>query len=98
MTESQVLTKEEVLVALKDVYHPEIPVNVVDLGLVERLRLHPEEAMEVQAVEDAASLAHLQVMQEVMVILLALHLHKVTMVAIVSVMKILVGALPVVVE
>ena len=34
MTESQVLTKEEVLVALKDVYDPEIPVNVVDLGLV----------------------------------------------------------------
>lgn len=28
------LTKEEVIEALKDVYDPEIPVNVVDLGLV----------------------------------------------------------------
>ncbi len=28
------LTKEEVIEALKDVYDPEIPVNVVDLGLI----------------------------------------------------------------
>ncbi len=28
------LTKEEIIEALKDVYDPEIPVNVVDLGLV----------------------------------------------------------------
>lgn len=28
------LTKEEVLEALHDVYDPEIPVNVVDLGLI----------------------------------------------------------------
>jgi metal-sulfur cluster biosynthetic enzyme len=28
------LTREQVLEALKDVYDPEIPVNVVDLGLV----------------------------------------------------------------
>ena len=34
MVESQTLTKEEVIEALKDVYDPEIPVNVVDLGLV----------------------------------------------------------------
>jgi len=34
MAETSTLTKEEVLEALKDVYDPEIPVNVVDLGLV----------------------------------------------------------------
>ncbi|MBN19280.1 MAG: aromatic ring hydroxylase [Chloroflexi bacterium] len=34
MSESIVLTREDVLEALKDVYDPEIPVNVVDLGLV----------------------------------------------------------------
>ena len=34
MTEAATLTKGEVLEALKDVFDPEIPVNVVDLGLV----------------------------------------------------------------
>ena len=34
MAETSTLTKEEVMEALKDVYDPEIPVNVVDLGLV----------------------------------------------------------------
>ena len=34
MVETQTLTKEVVLEALKDVFDPEIPVNVVDLGLV----------------------------------------------------------------
>ncbi len=34
MAETVVLTKEEVMEALRDVYDPEIPVNVVDLGLV----------------------------------------------------------------
>ena len=33
-TKSAILTKEQVLEALKEVYDPEIPVNVVDLGLV----------------------------------------------------------------
>ena len=28
------LTKEEVMEALRDVYDPEIPINVVDLGLI----------------------------------------------------------------
>ena len=31
---TQTLTKENVYEALKDVYDPEIPVNVVDLGLI----------------------------------------------------------------
>ena len=34
MSESIVITRDDVLEALKDVYDPEIPVNVVDLGLV----------------------------------------------------------------
>ena len=34
MADSATITSEDVLAALKDVYDPEIPVNVVDLGLV----------------------------------------------------------------
>ena len=34
MVETTELTKESVLEALRDVFDPEIPVNVVDLGLV----------------------------------------------------------------
>jgi len=34
MTTEQDLTKDEVIEALKEVYDPEIPVNIVDLGLV----------------------------------------------------------------
>ena len=34
MAESATVTHDEVLEALRDVYDPEIPVNIVDLGLV----------------------------------------------------------------
>ena len=34
MAETATVTRESVLEALKDVFDPEIPVNVVDLGLV----------------------------------------------------------------
>lgn len=34
-----VLTREDVLTALKGVYDPEIPINVVDLGLVYDVRV-----------------------------------------------------------
>ena len=34
MPQTSTLTKEDVMEALKEVYDPEIPVNVVDLGLV----------------------------------------------------------------
>ena len=34
MTTTQTLTKDDVYEALRDVYDPEIPVNVVDLGLI----------------------------------------------------------------
>ena len=34
MADTQVLGQDSVMEALKDVYDPEIPVNVVDLGLI----------------------------------------------------------------
>ena len=37
MTTAQILTIGEVEEALKDVYDPEIPVNIVDLGLVRKI-------------------------------------------------------------
>ena len=39
MVEQATATRDEVLEALKDVYDPEIPVNVVDLGLVYDLQV-----------------------------------------------------------
>ena len=39
MVETATLTREGVLEALKDVFDPEIPVNVVDLGLVYGLQV-----------------------------------------------------------
>ena len=36
------LSEEEVLTALRDVYDPEIPVNIVDLGLVYRVAITPD--------------------------------------------------------
>jgi len=36
-----VLTEDEVLGALKQCYDPEIPVNVVDLGLIYGVRIEP---------------------------------------------------------
>lgn len=35
------VTQEEVLIALKDCHDPEIPVNIVDLGLVYNVALAP---------------------------------------------------------
>ncbi len=37
------LTQEEILNALKECYDPEIPVNIVDLGLVYAVRIKPTE-------------------------------------------------------
>jgi metal-sulfur cluster biosynthetic enzyme len=36
------LTEENVLTALRDVYDPELPVNIVDLGLVYRVAVAPD--------------------------------------------------------
>ena len=35
------ITQEEVMTALKECYDPEIPVNIVDLGLVYEVRVKP---------------------------------------------------------
>ncbi len=37
------ITQEEVLTALKDCYDPEIPVNIVDLGLIYGVKFDPAE-------------------------------------------------------
>ena len=37
------LTQEEVFIALKDCYDPEIPVNIVDLGLIYGVKIDPAE-------------------------------------------------------
>ncbi len=47
MTEAT-LTKETVIEALKTVYDPEIPVNVVDLGLVYDVQVNDEGGIYVQ--------------------------------------------------
>lgn len=36
------LTEVDILAALRDVYDPELPVNIVDLGLVYRIDLAPD--------------------------------------------------------
>src|SRR5439155_18951634 len=40
------ITQEEVLNALKDCYDPEIPVNIVDLGLIYGIRMDTAEGEE----------------------------------------------------
>ncbi|MEA3200044.1 MAG: hypothetical protein QOE90_1472 [Thermoplasmata archaeon] len=40
-------TKDEVLAALKEVYDPEIPVNIVDLGLVYRVEFPTEDVVDI---------------------------------------------------
>jgi len=37
------ITQEEVLAALKECYDPEIPVNIVDMGLIYEVRVKPAE-------------------------------------------------------
>lgn len=37
------LTQEEVLTALKECYDPEIPVNIVDMGLIYEIRVKPSD-------------------------------------------------------
>ena len=36
---SEILNKEKVIEALKEVYDPEIPVNIVDLGLIYEVKI-----------------------------------------------------------
>ena len=44
LTEAKTLTREDVLEALRDVYDPEIPVNIVDLGLIYDMQISPPNA------------------------------------------------------
>ena len=37
------ITEQDVLIALMDCYDPELPVNIVDLGLVYAVRVTPDE-------------------------------------------------------
>ena len=39
MEKNMALTEDDVLQALRDCYDPEIPVNIVDLGLIYRVTL-----------------------------------------------------------
>ena len=48
------ITQEEVLTALKDCHDPEIPVNIVDLGLIYNVAIAPA-ATQDAAQQDAAS-------------------------------------------
>jgi metal-sulfur cluster biosynthetic enzyme len=45
------LTQEDVMTALKDCYDPEIPVNIVDLGLIYEIRLNENQPAAAQDVE-----------------------------------------------
>ena len=36
------LTEEDIFTALRDCYDPEIPVNIVDLGLIYKIMLTPD--------------------------------------------------------
>lgn len=40
-------TREDVLTALKEVYDPEIPINIVDLGLIYRVEFPTEDKVEI---------------------------------------------------
>jgi metal-sulfur cluster biosynthetic enzyme len=42
------LAQEDVISALKECYDPEIPVNIVDLGLIYEVRLKPTEVPNLQ--------------------------------------------------
>ncbi len=42
------LTQEDVISALKECYDPEIPVNIVDLGLIYEVRMKPTEVNNLQ--------------------------------------------------
>lgn len=43
------ITQEEVLTALKDCHDPEIPVNIVDLGLIYNVAIDPAEPVDGQS-------------------------------------------------
>ncbi len=54
MTQGVKITREQVLEKLKEVYDPEIPVNVVDLGLIYDVRVSDKNEVYVQMTLTAA--------------------------------------------
>ena len=68
------VTEQDVMTALKDCYDPEIPVNIVDLGLIYGVRIQPDSVPDAgtrQDVEIEMTLtapgcpAHTQISQQV---------------------------------
>jgi metal-sulfur cluster biosynthetic enzyme len=41
------LTKDDILKALSEVYDPEIPINIVDMGLIYKVEVDPENNVEI---------------------------------------------------
>tara|TARA_R110002020_G_scaffold307438_3_gene523263 strand:- start:165 stop:476 length:312 start_codon:yes stop_codon:yes gene_type:complete len=48
------VTIDEITLALKDVYDPEIPVNIVDLGLIYNIEIYDEHSVQVEMTLTAA--------------------------------------------
>ena len=48
MAQKETVTKEQVLERLKEVYDPEIPINVVDLGLIYDVQVNENNEVSVQ--------------------------------------------------
>ena len=65
------LTEQDVISALRDCYDPEIPLNLVDLGLIYGVEIRPEPDSTLQNVEIEMTLtaagcpAHAQIRQQV---------------------------------
>ena len=59
------ITEMDVLSALKDCYDPEVPVNIVDLGLIYGVKLQPDEnstpAFPRQSVAGIPEISHTEV-------------------------------------
>ena len=47
MNTSPAELEEQVVVALREVYDPEIPVNIYDLGLIYEIRINPDDTVHV---------------------------------------------------
>ena len=46
------VTEQDVMTALKDCYDPEIPVNIVDLGLIYGVKIQPDSIADIDTRQD----------------------------------------------